>query len=267
MGILNTTPDSFYQQGGVLPTEEYLLRAESMLEQGATIIDIGGVSTRPGASVVSESEEAARVLPVVEALRKQFPEAILSIDTFRSGVALQAIAAGIDMINDIYGGRYDDQMFNVVIGKNIPYILMHMQGEPSSMQQAPQYTNVVSEVAHFFENTLGTMQQIADSLGSTLPPVLLDPGFGFGKTLEHNYRLLGHLQHLSVIPRPFVVGVSRKSMIQKVVKVNTQNALNGTTALHMIALQQGAHVLRVHDVKEAMECIRIYEFMKQHNPE
>ncbi len=263
MGILNVTPDSFFDGGRYTSVDSLLQQAEKMLKAGAVLLDIGGASSRPGAAEVSEEEELNRVLPGIEALAKHFPEALLSIDTWRGKVALAAVEAGAHIINDISAGRLDAAMYPTLkaINENprlgpIPYILMHMQGRPETMQQAPVYTDVVTEVLDFFIAEVGRLRALG------VRDIILDPGFGFGKTVEQNYQLLRQLSTFSqVLGLPVLAGLSRKSMICKVLKVNPEHALNGTTALNMVALQQGANILRVHDVREAMEVIRLWEML------
>lgn len=253
MGILNLTPDSFFDGGRFTDEVAMLQQAEKMLEEGAIILDIGGMSSRPGAQLISEEEELQRVLPAVRALLARFPDALISVDTFRSKVAAESVAAGASIVNDIYAGRFDGKMFGTVAALGVPYIMMHMQGEPADMQLAPSYGDVVQEVLHFFIEKLGELRALG------VKDVILDPGFGFGKTVEHNFQLLSKLSVFRMTELPILAGISRKSMICKVLKVNPERALNGTTALHVVALQQGARILRVHDVREAMEVIRLWE--------
>ncbi|TNE59207.1 MAG: dihydropteroate synthase [Bacteroidetes bacterium] len=259
MGILNITPDSFYD-GGVLSTPDTVLRqAEHMLNTGAAILDIGGVSSRPGAVDVSENEEEKRVLPAIEMVCRHFPEAIISVDTWRAGIAQKALDAGAVMINDISSGKYDSQMYSLVAaGSGIPYVLMHMQGTPQTMQKEPAYRDVVQEVLDFFILEVGRLRALG------VRDIVLDPGFGFGKTVEHNFQLLQHLEVFSkVLQLPVLAGISRKSMICKTLGVKPKDALNGTTALHMVALQHGARILRVHDVPEAVEVLRLWQELKK----
>ncbi len=253
MGILNVTPDSFYDGGQHLGVDAALRRCEQMLEEGATFIDVGGMSSRPGAPICEEEEERRRVLPVLEALSRAFPEALLSVDTIRSGVARAAVEVGACLVNDISAGRFDEAMYATVAELGVPYVLMHMQGTPADMQKNPHYENVVREVLDFFIREVDRLQ------GAGVVDVILDPGFGFGKTVEHNYSLLKHLSDFHMLEKPLLVGISRKSMICRVLEVRPAEALNGTTALHMAALLQGASILRVHDVKEAMQTIRLWQ--------
>lgn len=256
MGILNLTPDSFYD-GGRYPDADAMLRqAEKMLHEGAAILDIGGASTRPGAQEVDENEELARVIPAIEAILQRFPEAILSIDTWRSKVAREALHAGARMVNDISAGAFDAGLFQTVADFQAPYILMHMQGTPATMQQAPHYQDVVTEVLDFFIQKINTLHHCG------VYDIVLDPGFGFGKTLAHNFSLLKHLAQFSrVLQLPVLAGISRKSMVCKALGVRPEHALNGSTALHMTALQNGASLLRVHDVKEAMEVVKLWKML------
>ncbi|MCS6928969.1 MAG: dihydropteroate synthase [Saprospiraceae bacterium] len=254
MGVLNTTPDSFYAGSRVLSVDAALRSAEQMLAEGAAILDIGGASTRPGAEEVPEEEELRRVLPVLEAVRKYFPEAILSIDTWRARVAQEALDVGASLVNDVSAGRWDAGLLEVVARYRCPYILMHARGTPKTMQQAPFYSDVVREVLDFF------IQQLKELRRLGICDIAVDPGFGFGKTLEHNYTLLQHLATIeAVLDLPLLVGVSRKSMVCRLLGVRPEAALNGTTALHVLALLQGVRILRVHDVREAIEAINIVE--------
>ena len=249
MGILNATPDSFYNKGQHSDLDGLLRNAEKMLKEGAAILDIGGASTKPGQELISADEELQRVIPVVTAIHTRFPDAWLSIDTYNSKVASETVAAGVSIVNDVSSGRFDNNMLHVVAGLKVPYIAMHMQGTPKTMQQDPQYDDVVLEVR-------GYLQQICEQCDAAgINNVIIDPGFGFGKTVEHNFQLLRSLHTFKALGRPILAGLSRKSMICKPLKVNPEYALNGTTALNMVALQQGANILRVHDVKEAMEVI------------
>lgn len=257
MGILNLTPDSFFDGGHYLAPEASLARAEQLLEEGAAILDLGGASTRPGASVVPADEEIRRVVPVIEAILKKFPEAVISVDTWRASVAREAVHAGAAMINDISAGSLDPEMFDTVGSLKVPYILMHMQGTPADMQQKPHYEDVVTEVLDFLIQKIAGLREIG------VKDIILDPGFGFGKSLEHNYQLFRNLHVFSrVTGHPLLVGISRKSMIWKPLGIRAEEALNGTAALHMAALQQGARLLRVHDVKEAMQVIRLWELLE-----
>lgn len=253
MGILNVTPDSFYD-GGQLNSETKLLKtAEKMLTEGASILDVGGMSSRPGAAIISVEEERRRVLPAIEALAKQFPEAILSVDTVRSVVAAQAIEAGAAIINDISAGSIDSEMYETVAKLNVPYILMHLKGTPKTMQLHPTYEDVVQDILDFLIQEVGKLRALG------VKDLIVDPGFGFGKTLEDNYKILKSLHVFQILELPILAGLSRKSMIYKLLKTTPQKALNGTTALNSVALQQGAKLLRVHDVREAVETITLWE--------
>ncbi|MFU8843736.1 MAG: dihydropteroate synthase [Bacteroidales bacterium] len=252
MGIINLTPDSFYDGRKRLKKIGYLNEVEKMISEGADIIDLGAVSTRPGSTQVSEEEELGRLLGPLQKIISNFPEILISIDTYRSKVARAVIEAGAHMINDISGGTFDEEIFDVISEFKIPYILMHIQGTPQTMQNNPIYTDVVAEVKLFFETKLKRLKDIgADS------NIILDPGFGFGKTTKHNYQLLHGLKHFAILGRPLLVGVSRKSMINKVLKTSPGHALNGTTVIHTLALLNGANILRVHDVNEAKEAIHL----------
>jgi dihydropteroate synthase len=256
MGILNVTPDSFYDGGRYTHEEAILIHAEQMLEEGASIIDIGAVSTRPGAKVIPEKEELARLLPAIKAVRKYFPAALISADTYRAVVARAAVEAGADIINDIAGGNGDAGMFGTVGKLQVPYILMHIQGTPETMQENPQYTDVCLEVGHYFR------EKLAEMASSGIQQILLDPGFGFGKSLEHNYELLNGLDSLCLLGHPVLAGLSRKSMINKTLSCTPEEALYGTTAANTIALLKGASILRVHDVKQAVDAIKIVGRLK-----
>lgn len=253
MGILNATPDSFFDGGKYQGLDGQLRQVEKMLEVGATFIDVGGMSSRPGAAIIEVEEELRRVLPVIEATLKRFPETLISIDTIHSKVAKAAVAAGACIINDISAGSIDSAMYQTVAELDVPYILMHMQGRPQEMQKNPLYENVALEVLDFFIQEVGKLRALG------VKDLIIDPGFGFGKTVEHNYQLLTHLHTFKMLEVPILAGLSRKSMICKVLKVNPKDALNGTTALHIVALQQGAKILRVHDVKEAVQCIQLFQ--------
>lgn len=257
MGILNVTPDSFFDGGRYSENHPALAQVQKMLAEGAAIIDIGGVSTRPGAADVTEQEELRRVVTAIESVAKEFPEAIISVDTWRSSVATAAVNAGASMINDISAGRFDHRLFETVAALDVPYILMHMKGSPQDMQHNPHYESLIDEVLDFFIERLEKLKMHG------IKDIVLDPGFGFGKKVEHNFQLLNNLSVFkNALGLPVLAGISRKSMICKVLKVSPENALNGTTALHMAALQQGANILRVHDVREAVEVIRLWEMLE-----
>lgn len=251
MGILNVTPDSFFDGGKYLVPQEAMMRAEQMLEQGATILDLGAASTRPGAAQPTVGEEWERLRPVLEEIRGAFPTVLISIDTYRSEIAQRAADRGANIINDISGGNLDPKMYTTIAKNALAYVCMHMQGIPETMQKNPQYGDVVKELTTFFA------EKTKDMHNSGVENVILDPGFGFGKDVHHNYQLLKHLDAFSRFEKPILVGVSRKSMITRLLDVKKEDALNGTTAVHMIALEKGANILRVHDVKEAVECIRV----------
>lgn len=253
MGILNVTPDSFFDGGKYKDELSVLKQVEKMITDGATFIDIGGYSTRPGAFEIAIDTELKRMVPIVELLSKEYPEAILSIDTFRSKVAKECIQHGAAIINDISAGLQDDNMLPTVAELGVPYIMMHMRGTPKNMQQQTDYADLIKEILLFFSEKL----TLAKSFG--IKDIIIDPGFGFAKTLEQNYQLLRQMALLKLIEHPILAGLSRKSMIYKLLDTTAENALNGTTALHMVSLQNGANILRVHDVKEATECIKLYE--------
>ncbi len=254
MGILNVTPDSFFDGGRYMEESEMLQQVGSMLKEGADIIDVGGMSSRPGASIISEEEELRRVIPVIQKIVKKFPEVILSIDTFRATVAQSAIDAGAAIINDISAGNMDERMFETVSELQVPYIMMHMKGNPETMQDNPTYENVMKEILDFFVEKLAKLRLLG------VHDVILDPGYGFGKTIDQNYQILKNQHVFKLFDLPILTGVSRKSMIWKMLEINPEEALNGSTALHMLALQQGASILRVHDVKAAKECVKLWEF-------
>lgn len=255
MGILNLTPDSFYDGGKLKDEKALLTQAEKHLNEGATFLDLGAVSTRPNAENVALKEELNRILPAVEVLSKNFPSARLSIDTYRAKVAEQTVNAGAHMINDISGGTIDEAMFEIIAKLQVPYVLMHINGTPQTMQSLAQYENVTQDVFQFLLERSQTLKQLG------VHDVILDPGFGFAKDLKQNYQLMREMDQLQKIGLPVLVGISRKSMINKVLNTKAAEALNGTTALNTFALQKGASILRVHDVKEAMECVKISEAM------
>ena len=253
MGILNTTPDSFFD-GGKYKTEARILsRAEEILSHGADFIDIGGYSSKPNADFVTESEELARLTPAISLIVKQFPEAIISVDTFRSNVARACVENGAALINDISAGHLDSNMLETIAKLNVPYVMMHMRGTPQTMQQLTQYDDLVKEMLLYFS------ERIADARELGIKDLIIDPGFGFAKTTSQNFELMQRLELLKIASLPMLIGISRKSMIYKTFESTPENALNGTTALHMIALSRGANILRVHDVKEAVECVRLFE--------
>ena len=257
MGVLNVTPDSFYDGGKYKDLNSIVSQAKQMLEDGATFIDIGGASTKPGADVVDEKEEINRVIPAINAIKQHAPKAIISIDTTSSVVAEKAVASGASIINDISSGTFDDSMLDVVASLGVPFIAMHMQGTPKTMQINPTYEHVVDDVFR-------AMESFCDrAIKQGIKQIIIDPGFGFGKTLSHNYQLLNHLDKFQSLGHPILVGASRKSMIQKPINVQAENALNGTTVVNTIAALRGASILRVHDVKEAVQVFKIVNYMNQ----
>lgn len=257
MGILNITPDSFFDGGKNLQIDQALQSTSQMLLQGASFLDVGGYSSRPGANDISIEEEAGRVLPVIEAILKEFPQALISIDTFRSTVAKQAVEAGAAMINDISGGHLDDDMLQTVAKLQVPYIAMHMRGTPQTMKTLTHYNDLIREIKYYFAAQLHN----AKALG--INDLIIDPGFGFAKTLEQNYALLDHMNSFNDLNCPILAGVSRKSMIYKQLGGTAAEALNGTTALNAWALDRGANILRVHDVGPAMECVKLHQALKE----
>jgi dihydropteroate synthase len=255
MGILNITPDSFYAESRVPTFDKIKKQAEKMLQDGATILDIGGVSTRPGAEYVSDVVEMNRVLPAIHQLIREFPEAIISIDTFRSSVAAEAIAAGAALVNDISASRMDTNLYPTVANLDVPYILMHMKGTPQTMQQNTEYQDVILEVLDFFIAEIGKLKALG------VKDIVLDPGFGFGKSIDQNYQLLKNMHVFQQLNLPILAGISRKSMIFKYLNIDASEALSATSALNMVALQQGAKILRVHDVKEAIEVTKLFKLL------
>lgn len=258
MGILNVTPDSFYSGSRMQTEEEIAARARQIIDEGASIIDIGAYSSRPNAEHISAEEEMNRLRTGLDIINRNHPDAIVSVDTFRANVAEQCVRDyGVAIINDISAGEMDEQMFQTVATLGVPYIMMHMQGTPQNMQKEPRYENLIKEVFLYFARKV---QQLRD-LGAK--DIILDPGFGFGKSLEHNYELMAHLEEFRVFELPLLVGVSRKSMIYKFLGGTPQDSLNGTTVLDTVALMKGANILRVHDVREAVESVRIIEKLKE----
>ena len=255
MGIINVTPDSFYDGGNTTVLRDVIAKAEKMVNDGATFLDIGGYSSRPGATDISVAEETGRVIPVIEALRREFPNTYLSIDTFRSSVAEKAVAAGAAMVNDISGGSLDPNMFATVAQLQVPYILMHLKGNPQNMASLAHYENVTREVLYYFS------EKLAEARAAGINDIVVDPGFGFAKTADHNFQLLQSLELFQSLEVPYLVGLSRKSTVYKTLGVTPVQALNGTTVLNTIALQKGASILRVHDVKEAKECVMLLQAM------
>ena len=252
MGILNVTPDSFFATSRCRSEEEIRQRVCMMRREGATMVDIGAYSSRPGAEEVSVEEELRRLLPAVGIVREEWPDAIISVDTFRAEVARQAVEAGADIINDISGGEMDKDMFRTVADLHVPYILMHMQGTPQDMQKAPHYDNLMCEVFR----SLG--ERVEELHEAGVADVIVDPGFGFGKTMAQNYEMMARLGEFRLLGCPILVGISRKSMVYRLLDTTPEESLNGTTALNTIALMNGASILRVHDVREAVEAIKIY---------
>ena len=257
MGILNVTPDSFYSGSRMQTDTDILNRARQILEEGASIIDIGAYSSRPDADHISLDEEKERLSKALQIIRTHFPDAILSVDTFRAEIAEYCLNEyKVAIINDISGGEMDPQMFETVARLNVPYILMHMRGTPQNMQQKPHYENVIKEVFLYFAEKVQRLRDLG------VKDIIVDPGFGFGKTLEHNYELMANLKEFAIFELPLLVGVSRKSMITRLMQIDAKEALNGTTVLNTFALMNGADILRVHDVKEAVEAIKIVEKIK-----
>ena len=253
MGILNITPDSFFDGGKYQHKKAILTQTEKMLKEGATFIDVGAYSSRPGADHVSEEEELRRILPAVALLLREFPDIYLSIDTFRSRVAKKTIEAGAAVINDISGGNMDALMFKTIAQLQVPYILMHMQGTPQTMQNHPRYEHITTDLIQFFSEKMDELRRLQ------INDVIVDVGFGFGKTILHNFQLLKELHHFQTFNLPLLAAVSRKSMLYKTLNIHPNDALNATTSANTIALLHGANILRVHDVKEAVECIKIVE--------
>lgn len=258
MGILNVTPDSFYAESRLQTEKEIILRLQEMENEGASILDIGAYSSRPNAQHISIEEEMERLRNCLPLVNKECPNAIVSIDTFRADIAKMCVEEyGAAMINDISAGNMDKQMFATIAQLGVPYIIMHMQGTPQDMQSAPHYDNLLKEVFYYFSEKISKLRDLG------VKDIILDPGFGFGKTLEHNYQLMNHLEEFSTFELPLLVGISRKSMIYKLLGTSPEEALNGTTALNTISLLKGANILRVHDVKAAVEAVNIVEKMKQ----
>ena len=258
MGILNVTPDSFFDGGQYQEKDSILKRVTNMLDEGATFIDVGAYSSRPGAKHISEQEELDRIVPIVQLLIAEFPDVLLSIDTFRSEVARACVANGAAIINDISGGNMDENMLQTVAEIQVPFIMMHMKGTPQNMQQHVTYEDLLADIIYYFSDKI----RKARLLG--INDIILDPGFGFSKNIEQNYELLQHLPLFHNLELPLLIGLSRKSMIYKTLENSPQEALNGTTALNMIALDKGAQILRVHDVKQAKECVTLISKLHQH---
>lgn len=253
MGIINTTPDSFYEESRARTADDILFHAEKMLREGADIIDIGGQSTRPGSKRISVEQELKRLIPAIEIIKKRFADAIISIDTYQSAVAKESVEAGAAIVNDISAGNMDEAMLSTVGELNVPYICMHMKGTPETMQKYPLYENVTREVLDFF------IQKTDECKMAGIKDIIIDPGFGFGKSITHNFILLKNLNMLKILDKPILAGISRKSTIYKTLDIPVEKSLNGTTVLHTLALQNGANILRVHDVKEAREAITLFQ--------
>jgi len=256
MGILNITPNSFYDGGKYSLEKNAIVQVEKMLNEGATFIDIGAYSSKPNAEFVSQEEELIRIIPLVKAILKEFPEALLSIDTFRSSVAQECLNNGAALINDISAGNLDEKMMEVISKYNVPYIMMHLRGTPQTMQSQTNYENLIKEMITYFSDKVNK----ARSLG--INDLIIDPGFGFAKTTDQNYEILSNLELFKVLELPILAGVSRKSMIYKTLDSNPDEALNGTTVLNTIAISKGATIIRVHDVKEALECVKLCEKLR-----
>lgn len=257
MGILNITPDSFFDGGKYNVPTQILLQVDKMLNEGATFIDVGAYSSRPGAKHISEEEELSRILPVIQLLTKEFPGIIISADTFRSKIAEQCIDKGVSLVNDISAGSLDNNMFKTIAKLQVPYIIMHMKGAPQNMQTNPIYKDIVSEVLFYFSKKIAELRDLG------VNDIITDVGFGFGKTLENNYQLLKNLALFKNLEVPILTGVSRKSMLFKPLNITPKEALNATTSANTIALLNGANILRVHDVKEAIETIKIVELLNK----
>ena len=253
MGIINVTPDSFYDGGATTLEHQIIKQASQMLDQGATILDVGGYSSRPGATDISEEQEIERVIPAITAIIEAFPKALISIDSFRSNVVKQAVKAGACIANDISAGKLDPKMIETIGDLQIPYCMMHMRGTPQTMKSLTDYKNITKEVLFYFS------ERVAAARAHNINDIIIDPGFGFAKTTHQNFELLNHLELFESLDIPLLAGVSRKSMIYKTLDITPKKALNGTTALHMVALQKGARILRVHDVQPAIECIKLFE--------
>ncbi|HXL54765.1 MAG TPA: dihydropteroate synthase [Chitinophagaceae bacterium] len=251
MGIINVTHDSFYSSGRTATVKDALRKAEQMIAEGAAILDIGGQSTRPGSKLIEPKEEAERVIPVIEAIHKQLPDAIISIDTFYASVAEQSVQAGASIINDVSGGNFDKAMLSTAARLKVPFVCMHIKGTPQNMQQNPVYENVTKEIVDYF------IERVDDCAKAGIHDVIIDPGFGFGKTIAHNFQLLRNLSIFKIFGKPILLGISRKSTIYKTLGVTAEEALNGTTVLHTLGLLNGANILRVHDVKEAVEATKL----------
>jgi len=259
MGVINLGPDSFYDGGKNRTTWDVVKLAGKLLGEGATILDLGAASTRPGAHLINPAIERKRLMPAIELLVREFPEAILSVDTYNASIAREAIEKGAHIINDISAGEFDKEMFHTIAQLQVPYIMMHIKGEPENMQKNPLYDDVIREITLYFARKVNELRELG------VHDLIIDPGFGFGKSLEDNYRILNKLDYFKIFELPILVGVSRKSMINKVLGTSPDHALNGTSVLNTIALQKGANILRVHDAREAGEAIKLIEMLKQTN--
>jgi len=257
MGILNLTPDSFFDGGKYKDESSILTQVEYMLDHGATFIDMGAYSSRPGADHVPEDEELQRMIPVIDLILKNFPYTLISIDTFRSKVAAESIEHGAAIINDIAAGNLDENMFATIAKYQVPYIMMHMKGTPQSMQKEATYDNLINDLRFYFS------EKIQEATSKKINDLIIDPGFGFAKTTAQNYTLLNHLDMFQSLGLPILIGLSRKSMVYKILESSPQEALNGTTVLHTVALLKGANIIRAHDVKEASECVKLVEALKE----
>lgn len=259
MGVINITSDSFYSDSRFQSIKDILLKTEKMLSDGADIIDIGAASSRPGAGLISSKDELNKLIPALKAVNKEFPDVIISIDTYNAETASETIKNGAHIINDISAGSIDKKMFQTIAENNVPYIIMHMQGTPQNMQEEPSYKNIIKEISLYFAKKIDELTKLG------VKDIIIDPGFGFGKTLEHNYELLNKLEYFKIFNNPLLVGLSRKSMINKALNIKPGEALNGTTVLNSIALTKGANILRVHDPKEARQAIRLIERLNDYS--
>ena len=257
MGVLNVTPDSFYDGGVYSNEKKILLQVEKMISDGADIIDIGGFSSKPGAKTISVKEEEKRVIPIIKLINNTFNKIIISVDTFRGEIAEKSLNEGASIINDISGGNLDKNIYQIANKYRVPYIMMHMKGVPANMQANPKYENINYEIIKDFSYKIDSAEK------KGVCDIIIDPGFGFGKSIEHNYQILNNIKLYTILKKPILVGISRKSMIYKLLKTDPSKALNGTTSLNTIALINGANILRVHDVKEAKEVIKLYSFLKE----
>lgn len=258
MGIINVTPDSFYAGSRQMDLKSILMQAEKMVSEGATFLDVGGYSSRPGAEDISMEEESQRVLPAIQVIASEFPQALISVDTFRSSIAKQAVDVGACMVNDISGGELDKQMFSTIAELQVPYVLMHMRGTPQTMTQHTDYIDLIKDIMDYFHPKVYQLRLMG------VKDCIVDVGFGFSKTVAQNFTLLNALDYFKMLEKPLLVGLSRKSMIWRTLKTDAENALNGTTTLHTIALIKGASILRVHDVKEALETIELVTKLNRH---